>query len=118
MLSPPPSRSWCLSRRAITDSVHEAFHVCAPSRSTCARSHSIGAAGGEGEIARSHLGPVHGGGSIARYRRRPRPAVRRLPACFLAARLSSRRGARSEDRHLNSPGSVLPDALSARQSER
>ena len=79
------TKKWCPRHRATSDSIHEAFHVCVPSRSNCARCHSNSAGGGKGENPLASIwGRVHGGDSVARYRRRSRPTVRRLPAYFLA----------------------------------
>src|SRR4030095_5108187 len=89
------ARSWYRWHHAANDSVHGVFHVCAPTRSTFARSRSSRADGAKGEIARSHLGRRRGVGSAARCPQSSQPAVRRLQAWFLEARLSSRKEARN-----------------------
>ncbi len=116
MLDHSLARRWYPWHRAGGDSTHAASHVCVPSRSTFARSRSSRAGGERGEIVRFHRGMARGAGSTARCRRRPRPVIHHLPACFLGARPSNRKGARNEDPHLDLPGSALPSARSAPQS--
>src|SRR4030095_16187253 len=89
------ARSWYRWHHAANDSVHGAFHVCAPTRSTFARSRSSRADGAKGESALSHLGPPQGVGAAARCPQSSQPAVRRPPAWFLEAHLSSRKEARN-----------------------
>src|SRR5207247_11037670 len=59
---------------------------------------------------------AHGVGSATQYPPYQQPAVRRHPAWFPEARLSSRKEARNRDCYLDSPNNELPTARSARRS--